>query len=399
MESTFAAIIQHWVSFEDSVRDKARSALEYLFKERIRLIRNTIVNLPSLSGLSDLAVIEAQLVKLRTPTDVENSFQIFARRLGNEDSGVVMQTLMELKLFLRKGQAFLQASAISEQPDAVVGQLIRALLDTCVKFNESDYTAAQLSTECLGLIGCLDSNRVESVRDRREMIVVSNFNDGAEAADFVLYTLEVVIVPEFLSARDTSNQAFLSYVMQELLERFEFKAFRSAKHDYKHLSEIWEALPDSVRETLSPFLDSKFRLQDRVWSAAEYPILRPEKSGSKTPFKPWVATFVRDLLRKHSNQATSLMFPVLDRAIRTKSISIAVFLLPYVVLYVIVEGSIQDRDQIVTEMLHVLRYEAPTGSQIRLDDLQLCVEVSERQNHLISLLTIAGRFSCTRLPG
>merc|ERR1712093_135570 len=126
LESTFSIVIQHWETFDGPTQDRAEGALQYLLKFRTRLIRNMIVNLPSLAAFPKLADVERQISKLRVPTDVGNAFQIFRRRLGHENPGVVTQALVEPKAFLKQNQSFLQASAVSEQPDVVVGQLLRS---------------------------------------------------------------------------------------------------------------------------------------------------------------------------------------------------------------------------------------------------------------------------------
>ncbi|PQE28467.1 phosphatidylinositol 3 protein [Rutstroemia sp. NJR-2017a BBW] len=224
LESTFSTIIQCWDSFDELTKNAAEGILEYLVAERGRPIRNKIVDLPSLSQFPQLADIESKLQKFRSPTDVSNTFQVFSRRIRHENAGVVAQALSELKVFLQSHQAYLQASAVSEQPDVVVGRLVRSILDACVKFNESHHDIADLTGACIGLIGCLDPNRVEAVREQREMVVVANFEDPNETTDFVLFILEEVVVNAFLSATDTNLQGFLSYVMQELLERGRVRA-------------------------------------------------------------------------------------------------------------------------------------------------------------------------------
>jgi serine/threonine-protein kinase ATR len=69
----------------------------------------------------------------------------------------------------------------------------------------------------LGLIGCLDPNRIETIREKREILVPSNFERADETIDFVLYFLEEVLV-KFLSATNTKAQGFLAYAMQEFLK-------------------------------------------------------------------------------------------------------------------------------------------------------------------------------------
>lgn len=404
LESTFSTIIQRWNSFDDVTQKRAEETLQYLLKYRARLIRNMIVNLPSLSQFPQLADVEKQLSRLRTPTDVSNAFQIFSRRVSHENSGVVAQALVELKAYLRVHQSFLQASAVSEQPDVVIGLLVRSILDTCVKFNESDRDIAQLSAECIGLIGCLDSNRVESLREHREIVVVSNFRDAAETTDFVLFILEEVIVKAFLSATDTTLQGFLSFVMQELLERCEFReacapALRNGeKNSNKPLYLKWMKLPSSVQNTLTPFLTSKYFIpQNLEETKTEYPIFRPGNMRPDKLYNSWLRTFVLDLLRKPFSSNADLIFAPLCRAIRIKDISIASFLLPYVVLHVILEGSDQQRQEIGEELLCVLQHQATDESQVRKEDLKLCSEV--RSFWLLlgmtSCLQSIGRISCT----
>ena len=381
LESTFSTIIQRWKTFSEITRRRAKDALQYILEHRTRLIRNMIVNLPSLTQFPQLQDVEHQLNKIRTPTDVGNAFQIFSRRLGHENSGVVAQALVELKAFLRLHQSFLQASAVSEQPDIVVGLLVRSILDACVKFNEVHQDIAELSAECLGLIGCLDSNRVESVRQQPGMVVVSNFSDPGETTDFILYILKEVIVKAFLSTTDTGTQGFLSLVMQKLLAVTNFNEvippilMGGVVRD-NELFHKWSLLPGSVQETLTPFLTSKFTVNEMVKPTIEYPIFRLENVRSGKIYILWLTTFVLELLYKPFNMYSEIVFPPLRRAIKIRNISIASFMLPYVALHVIVEGTCQDREEIVNELLSVLRYRPSSEVKIQEEDLKMCSEVS-----------------------
>jgi serine/threonine-protein kinase ATR len=406
LESTFSTIIQRWEDFAEAIQRRAAESLEYLLKHRNHLIREMIDNIPSLARFAQLSEIEKQLNKLRVHTDIGQTFQTFSRRVSHENSGVAAQSLVELKAYLRLHQSFLQASAVSEQPDIVVGQLVRSILDTCVKFNESHHDIAQLSAECIGLIGCLDSNRVESVREQRDMVVVNNFYDPGETTDFVLFLLEEVIVKAFLSATDTGLQGFLSFVMQELLEKCDFREAcasnsnrRSA--DNTNANDVyrkWLALPGNVQATLTPFLTSRYFLPDMAKAKTEYPIFRPDQSRPDKVYNMWLRAFVLDLLQKPLNLNAELIFAPLCRAIRIKDVSVASFLLPYVVLHVIVEGTDQHREEIGGELLRVLQYQISTDSHLKKEDLKSCSEVSLRIIHHVtsSLLkhNIAGRISC-----
>ena len=382
LESTFSIISQSWRDFGDATQRLAISALQYLLDQRTSLVRNAIVNLPSLSQFSQLAGIEEQLNKLRMPTDVENSFQIFCRRVSHENPGVVAQALVELRAYLQNHQYFLQSSAVSEQPDVVVGLLVRSVLDACVKFNESRHDISQLSAEVLGLIGCLDPNRVEAVREQREMVVVSNFIDPSETTDFVLFMLEEVIVKAFLSSTDTGVQGFLSYVMQVLLEKCDFREvcvpnLQNGHRGHTHPVWLkWKALPESVQDTLTPFLTSRYVVKELAEIKIEYPIFRPDSIRSDRLYNTWLKDFVMDLLQKPQNLHAQLIFAPLRRAIKIRDNSAASFLLPYLVLHVVLAGTDQDRKQIGAELLLILQHKVTAESHIRLEDLKMCSEVS-----------------------
>jgi serine/threonine-protein kinase ATR len=383
LESTFSTIIQRWETFNEMTRRRAEGTLQYLLKQRTRLIRNTIVNLPSLAKFPEFDSVERQLNKIRTPTDIGNAFQIFCRRVSHENPGVVAQALVELKAYLRLHQSFLQASAVSEQPDLVVGLLVRSVLDACVKFNEAHHDIAQVSAECIGLIGCLDSNRVESVRERSEMVVVNNFREPVETTNFVLYMLKEVIVKAFLSTTDTGVQGFLSLVMQKLLQVCNFSDVcpqRIMKGEGKDsdnpVFRKWLALPGSVQETLTPFLTSRFAVKEMEKPTVKYPIFCLENARFDKIYRYWLTTFVLELLYKPYTGYSELIFPPLRRAIKIRSLSIANFLLPYLVVHVIVEGTDQDREDVVNELLGVLKCQPTPQIKIQEEDLKMCSEVS-----------------------
>lgn len=376
LENTFSTIILRWEEFDEKGHEHAAQLIEHLLDKRYALLRDFIDFIPPLDQVPELAIYENKLKILRADIDVRRQYETFSRRINHEHASVVAQALSELERFLRKNQSFLQASAVSEQPDSVVTDLLRSILDACVRFNGSNIDIARLATQCIGLIGCLDSNRVETVRERREMVVVSNFDEAGDTTDFVLFILEEVLVKAFLSATNPRAQGFLSYAMQELLEKCDFKAVCSIHRkpgDHSETEEIfnkWLALPEGVRATLTPFLKSSYVLTDMVKSKTTYPIYQPDKN-----YNTWLKAFVLDLLEQPRNPNAMLIFAPLCRVIRIQDISVASFLLPYVVLHAVVLGTDQQREDISEELLRVLAYKAKDESHSEMTNLKLCSEV------------------------
>ncbi|KFY81056.1 hypothetical protein V499_00169 [Pseudogymnoascus sp. VKM F-103] len=376
LETTFAIIIQHWQFFDSSTREYARKLIEYLLTKRFQTLGVNADLLPSLAQIPELQSCEERLVKMRSKPDVKQEYQIFSRRISHEHASVVTQGLTELASYLKKNQEFLQASAVSEQPEKVVGELLRAILDACVQFNDSNTDVARLAGECLGMIGCVDSNRVETVRKRKEIVVLSNFDGSADTTDFVLFILQEVLVKAFASATNPRAQGFFSYAMQELLRRCDFSVvvsqYRSHQintGDAEKLHKKWLGLPESVQMTLSPFLSSKYTVTAMATNPVQYPIFQSTKS-----YNVWLRAFVLDLLQKPQNANASLIFDPLSRVIRIQDTSVANFLLPYTVLHSVALGSDQDRSYILGEILAILEHDTSTDSHNDLNNVKLCSE-------------------------
>lgn len=376
LESTYAVIIQHWQNFESVARQCAGELVEYLHKDCRDLIEECFDVLPSLASIPSLAVYETELKTLSFHRDIRHSYQILIARIGHENHGVVAQALLDLAQFLRKQQSFLQVSAVSEQPDAIVGKLLRSVLDSCRKFSDSNPDIARLSAECIGLVGCLDPNRVEAVRERREMVVVSNFDQLDDTIDFILFALEHVLVKAFLSATSSKAQNLLSFAMQDLLEKCNIKEIfwkQQKPGDQSETTPVyrkWLALPDPVRATLTPFLRSKYLIREMRKFSYAYPIFQ-----SSMKYSAWLRSFVLDLLQKAQNSNASLIFESFTRIIRIQDTSPAAFLLPYVVLHVVVSGTMRQSEEIFQELYTILTFKPVTHPHHERETIQLYNEV------------------------
>ncbi|ORY67260.1 uncharacterized protein BCR38DRAFT_153630 [Pseudomassariella vexata] len=361
IETTFFIINHYWACFDATTQQRSRELLEFLLGKERPLLEAFISKLPSFSHINGLAEVESKLSQLREPVDNRTAFFLLSERISHENSGVVLQALQELTSYLERQQGYLQASAVSEQPDTVVSTLARALLDCSSRYAAEQSEISRLCTQSIGLLGCLDSNRIETVRAEKHIVVLSNFEDSGETTDFVLHVLENVLVKCFLSATDTRLQGFLSYAMQELLERCDIAAAikmagtRQADVIYRKFL----ALSETAREVLTPFLSSSYVLVPMTHQQVEYPVFRAGKSYSN-----WIRALTLDLLRRPQNAFAQLVFEPLCRVIRVKDISTAEFLFPYVVLHVIIgEESTEDvREKVIHELLSVLRHEVSAGA-------------------------------------
>ncbi|KAH7037280.1 phosphatidylinositol 3 [Microdochium trichocladiopsis] len=356
VETTFFLITHYWPTFDEDSQQLAKTVIGTLFDRERQILEVVIGKLPSLSHIPGLADAERRLNELRQPVDTRTAFSLLSERISHENSGVTLQALSELASYLQNQQSYLQIAASSEQPDSVVAALVRALLDCAARYNGSNTEITSLCTQCIGLIGCLDPNRVESLRGERHIVVRNNFENSVETTDFVLFMLEEVLVKAFLSATDTRLQGFLSYVMQELLERCDIgNAVRlTGTREAEPIYRKFLAMSETTREVLTPFLTSRYRLPPMAHAKADYPIFRPGKM-----YGNWLRAITLDILRNPQNPFAGLIFDPLCRVIKVKDLSIAEFLLPYVILHVIIsEDSTEEmRANVLKELQNVLGHE------------------------------------------
>lgn len=381
LETTFFIIGHYWAESDEKTQQKAKGLIETLLEKKTPILMEFADKLPSLKTIPELANVVKRLESLRSGLDKRESFLVFAERLGHENPGVVERGLIELLDYVSENQDFLQASTISEQPDSVVTTLMRSLLDCSSKYNGWQPTIARLCAEAIGLIGCLDSNRVETTREERQVVVVHNFVDATETTEFVAFMLENVLVKSFLSTVDTKFLGFLSYAMQELLDRTDFRdaVYNSEHNESKTPYKKWVSMSESTRNVLTPFLNSRFGVVPMPHVPAKYPIFTPGRV-----YASWLRVFVLDLLRNGQNVFAQLVFEPLCRLIKVKELAVAEFLLPYVALHVVVghEESSQFRDKVASELGAILQYQPPeTASYVEREQTKLFYEVRYPINH------------------
>jgi serine/threonine-protein kinase ATR len=254
--------------------------------------------------------------------------------------------------------------------------LSRALLDAIIRFKESHNEILLLSGECLGIIGCIDPNRVDSMRVRRDIMMLSNFEKADEVISFVAYMLETVIAEAFHAASTGRAQTYLAYVMQELLKFCGFRQavmLRPKSSQSSPTFQRWSLIPEAVRSTLTPYFNTKYVIVHASMPADgnDFPIFKSSlKHGT------WLRKLVFILLHRGNGENAQMVFPVLSRVIWGHDITIPSFLLPFVVLNVVVGGSDDESKDILTEFLEVLSSDMDEALPFQREDIKQCSEVN-----------------------
>ncbi|KAF1837293.1 protein kinase rad3 [Decorospora gaudefroyi] len=375
VEQTFALIVQHWSLFSEDTQLRAHKTISNIIQQYNVQLRAKVEYLPSLVGIPMLSKIEGELVKFKDMVDTIKVFQAFSNRCKDQNSVVVRRALKELVPFLDANQKELHQSGIGQKPLPILAALTRSLLDASVRFSEDHHDIIALCAQCLGIIGGLDPYRVETVREKKRVLMLSNFSRRDEDIDFVALLLEQVLVKVFLSTTNAKAQGWIAYVMQEMLKHCGFSALRGAKPRSSQGSteaKRWNEIPEAVRTMLTPFLDSKYSVNMNPalqYEGPTYPIF-----NSKLSHGTWLQTFVYDLLRKGQGVNVEMVFPVLARIIRGYDLSIATFILPFAALNVIVSDNDRHMLNVGQELKAVLQSPLPSPEHPEASIIKQCSE-------------------------
>lgn len=370
--------MHNWPIFSDNARQKACKTLETLRQKYNPLLQARIGYIPSLASIPMMAKLEAEIARLKAGKDKVTLFHIFGERCSDESAIVVRQALKELVPYLEENQKLLHQSAIGQKPLPALTTLSRSLLDACVRFAENNGDIPVLCAQCLGLIGGLDPYRVETVREKKQILVLSNFKSAADVTDFAAFMLEEVLIKVFLSTSNAKLQGFLAYVMQELCKACGFSnevvAQRPRSSQPSRAMQRWNQMPESIRNTLFPFLNSRYLINIRPGAEDQsqpYPIFSLEVSHAT-----WLRTFVYDLLYKAKEYNAKMVFRAVARVIKNQDLSIASFILPFAVLSVLVDGEEKDIINIGQELLTILETNVQGTDHIDATNIKQCSEVS-----------------------
>ncbi|THY55817.1 hypothetical protein D6C98_04012 [Aureobasidium pullulans] len=364
VDHTFALVAQHWNDLSSTLQMKTHDTISEILKTHSNVIREKLMTIPSLASIPLMSKIGGEIQRLKKDERPEVHLRAFAKRLHDENVAIVTQGLRELVPWLGENQGFVHEAAVSEQPKTAIADIMRALLDVCTKYANTDSAVVDLSAQCIGIIGCLDPNRIDMISSKRQVLVLSNFEKASEVINWVAIMLEDVLVPAFKSSTNARDQGFLAYVMQELVRFCGFNEAAAARLRPSQAGPAynrWTEMTESVRNTLTPFLSSRYLLNSNSSvqpGKRNYPVFAVGKR-----YSTWLREWAYDMLWRGKGDNAEMIFPILARIITRHDISIASFLLPYVALNIVLGGTVQEAKDVGIEMLTVLSSESLVESE------------------------------------
>ncbi|GER42368.1 serine/threonine-protein kinase ATR [Striga asiatica] len=346
--------------------------LEELVVQNKVVLKQHIREFPTVPNVPALTRVNKVIQEARGSMTLKDQLHDVVEGLNHENLNVRYMVASELsKLLNLKREEFM--ALFTKEADSVmdvVSSLITSLFKGCAE--ESRTSVGQrlklICADCLGAIGAIDPAKIKVNPSTRFKIACSD-------DDLIFELIHKHLARAFRSAPDTIIQDSAALAIQELLkiagceasldenvlERTKNTKVGKLSNDYPAMSgrgqRLWDRFSNYIKEIIAPCLTSRFQLPNMSDSAACGPIYRPSMS-----LRRWIYFWIKKLTA-HATGSRSAIFNAC-RGIVRHDMHVAMYLLPYLVLNAVCDGTEDARSGITEEILSVLNAAASDSSAL-----------------------------------
>ncbi|TPX55724.1 hypothetical protein PhCBS80983_g05098 [Powellomyces hirtus] len=376
-------LCRHHQEFEDQQIATVVQIIEDLFANKRELLAPLFKDVFAFPNRPEFQRLNDILLSYPKPTDVRGKISWLLDHISNGNVAVLHRALGDLSKLLSEAEMELQEYILAESIDPCINQTIRALMQTCRRYNGIDVEIQVLCCDCLGALGAIDPARVDV------LFHGSTDNDGALGSDgdfatreralwFATSLIERHVAPACRSAPNTRMQDIHAVAIQRLLQIFKFTpeladdAEQNAPGEEAGWQSIlrkqWMRFSPIMRRTIRPLISGQYQERlPKLSSIHPTSPLFPRQSS----FKEWMQTWTVDLIRKSSNKYPRYIFSVCKNLVLIGNIDVAEYILPHLVLNVLVAGADSNREETVFSLVDYLtrwlRFRAKETVQARPD--------------------------------
>ncbi|XP_025077039.1 serine/threonine-protein kinase ATR-like isoform X1 [Pomacea canaliculata] len=303
--------------------------------------------LPDLPELADAtSVLKMYTDSPSSQTDLKTRLVHCISGASHESVDVRNHALMKLRKLLRENQDSLFDLILGkESADPVVTRLVSVLLQGC---RESATKNHDLYGQCLGELGALDPGRL-TLMSNNPLEQHAKFQASVDDENFAVGLVNKII-KAFLAATEPKIQDCSAFALQELLQIYKIVDRLQGEKDSRG-AKLWKRFPEQLQEILIPLLTSRYKLStDMDWSNLPKPIYGSRKGNT---YKDWVSNWTGYLVSKVKEKQARQVFEACSAAQRN-DLQVALYLLPYEVVQVLLDGTEQDHLEIYNEMMEVV---------------------------------------------
>jgi len=365
-------LLKDYSQYSSSQSKKIIEILTYLLVDNEDKFANAFEEISSFPDLPEFQKIIEVVNSRKEKITVEQKIKHLIKNALHESLIVSLEALKQLKITLIENQEYIQSIVMNEKMEDYINLLMKTLLDICRKYNGINITIQHLACECIGIIGAIDPERLKINNTNENHVNITNFKNFDESVNFVCIFIEKQLVGAFRSASNTKSQGFVAYAIQELLKFCKFTPdILFNNNNNNAIRKKWNQFPKQTLETIQPLLQTKYTVIPVQNKPVTYP-LYPKQNK----FKDWIQLWAVDLIMKIGDENAKQIFIPCKNVVKSEDINISIYLLPYLVLNVLINGTDEFRNEIYTEMMSVLNDNQEGSSFIYDEQKLLCTQVN-----------------------
>ena len=359
---TTAAVVSNWYSFSDVEKDTAVILIKEIADNASNL-RDHLDEVANMYGIEELKEVAKQLADARRTRTFAEQVETLLERTSSGNAAVATTALREFRTLLLANETEIAGMSRGDSFDPLASKIMRGLM---LATQDSDETVRSLAYTCLGHVGSLDNDRMAKLPDIEPVIMMHNFNDLNESIRFAFNFIRNVLVDSYKITNDIKYQGHLAFAMQDLLSFCNLRIDLLDPHSRKPSAterKMWNDLPKYQVEALAPLLHARFRIKTSG-RAKELETPYYPRAGT---YREWVQNWSIMLLQRilsfppeTASESAQKIFQVLKGVLRHQDVSVALFVLPHMVLHVLLSGGDEDRQAITSEINAVLNDQVNT---------------------------------------
>ncbi|KAI0268140.1 hypothetical protein BC834DRAFT_678146 [Gloeopeniophorella convolvens] len=352
---TSASLLTYWQSFSPRGQDTAKNILHHLVLDLGRSDDpDCLCDVADLSSVPALLDVREAVRATRREWSLEQRIHKLLDRISSDNLTVTLQALKEFKALLSKQKHVIQNFASGNTFDPSTGRMLRVLSSVAARDAEGMEEIRLLAFECLGAVGALDPDRFDFGASDPRIIVLKDYTDEEESILFAIHLIKDVLVSAFRSTSDMGYQTNLAYAIQELLKFCQFNSLLASSGRYTTSASLktrarWDNLPKHVLETITPLLESRYRIKEKPLPTFDLPIY--PQNGT---YREWLQQWTTSLISEVKGEAQKVFHPFRS-VVRNKDVGVAHHLLPHLVLHVLISGGEDTALGIRSEIMAVLQ--------------------------------------------
>ncbi|PHT64079.1 Serine/threonine-protein kinase ATR [Capsicum annuum] len=373
ISQVFAALVpflERETESSSSHLNKIVEILEELVLQNRSILKEHIGEFPPLPTIPALDRVNRMISAGRGMMTLNDQLRDIIDGLNHENLNVRYMVASELSklLNLRREDIMALITKVGDANMDVMSALITSLLRGCSEQSRTmvGQRLKLICADCLGALGAIDPSKVKGFSSIRFEIACSD-------DDLIFELIHKHLARAFRAAPDTIIQDSAALAIQELLKIAGCEAsldenivastsqargkrlvkLPASVEDGKFVEvqgrgqRLWNRFSSYVKEIIAPCLTSRFQLPSMSDSTSSGPIYRPSMS-----FRRWIFFWIRKLTAHATGSRASIFYAC--RGIVRHDMQIAMYLLPYLVLNAVCDGTEDARCGITEEILSVL---------------------------------------------